>query len=545
MTHLIPIKRALISVSDKTDLIPLAQKLVQFGVQVLSTGGTAKTLQDAGIPVTPIDQFTGFPEMMDGRLKTLHPKVHGGLLAIRDNPAHQAAMKEHGIEAIDLVCVNLYPFEKTIARPDVKDHQAIEQIDIGGPSMVRSAAKNHRFVAVVTDPGQYDRVVQELDASAGATSLELRSWLAAAAFSRTAAYDTAIADWMSRRDAQSPGPERFPPTLLLRLSRVEELRYGENPHQAAALYQRQGISGQAEPGVVGARQLHGKELSFNNLLDAAAALELIKEFAPPAAAVIKHTNPCGCATAGTLAAAFDLAYQGDPVAAFGGIVALNRRVDLPTAQAVVAGQKFLEVIVAPDFEPQALDLLRQRWQNVRILAVGDLPAPGQRDADLLDLKWIVGGALVQQRDLADMAPHTWKHVAGPVPTAAQTDDLHVAWCVVKHVKSNAIALVRGGQLVGTGAGQMDRIESCKIAVAKAAAGGAGGSGGSGGENRAAGAAAASDAFFPFRDGPDALIAAGIKAIVQPGGSKRDDETIQACRDAGVSLLFTGARHFRH
>ena len=537
MTEPIVIKRALISVSDKTDLIPLAQKLVKYGVQIISTGGTAKALQAAAIPVTPVDQVTGFPEMMDGRLKTLHPRVHGGLLALRDNPEHRAAMQAHGIEPIDLVCVNLYPFEKTIARPEVKDQQAIEQIDIGGPSMVRSAAKNHRFVAVLTDPAQYDRFCQELAAGNGATSLELRSWLAAAAFSRTAAYDTAIADWMTWRHAQSAKPDLFPPTINLRLQRVEELRYGENPHQAAALYARQSATGAAEPGVVRARQLHGKQLSFNNLLDASAALELIKEFVPPAAAVIKHTNPCGCATSGTLAEAFEKAYQGDPVAAFGGIVAFNRKVDLATAQSVVAGQKFLEVIVAPDYSPDALDLLRARWQNVRLLAVGDLPAPAQRDANLLDLKWIVGGALVQQRDLADMQPHNWKHVAGPAPTAAQTDDLHLAWCVVKHLKSNAICLVRNGQLVGAGAGQMDRIESCKIAVAKAAAGAQG--------NRAQGAAAASDAFFPFRDGPDALIAAGVKAIVQPGGSKRDDETIKACQDAAVSLLFTGARHFRH
>lgn len=535
MSEPVIVKRALISVSDKTDLVAFARRLSSHGIMLISTGGTAKALEAAGIAVTPIDKVTGFPEMMDGRLKTLHPRVHGGLLALRDNPAHQRAMAEHGIEPIDLVCVNLYPFEKTVARGDVQDHEAIEQIDIGGPSMIRSAAKNHRFVTVVTDPTQYDQVCTDLDGGNGATSLELRQTLAAAAFARTAAYDAAIAAWMARRDAKRTEPGLFPPTLTVRLNRLEELRYGENPHQAAAVYAVPPEAG-GEASVVGARQLHGKQLSFNNLYDASAALELVKEFATPAAAVIKHTNPCGCATAAVLAQAFERAYLGDPLAAFGGIVAFNRVVDLATAQAIVTGQKFLEVILAPDYAADALDLLRQRWQNVRLLAVGNLPAPEQRKPNLIDVKWIVGGALAQQRDLIDMSAHSWQHAAGPAPTADQISNLELAWRVVKHVKSNAIVIVRDGALVGAGAGQMDRVESCKIAVQKATARG---------ENRAQDGVAASDAFFPFRDGPDVLITAGVKAIVQPGGSKRDDETMAACNDAGVALMFTGHRHFRH
>ncbi len=540
MTDLITIKRALISVSDKTDLIPFARKLAARGVTIISTGGTAKALQEAGIAVTPIDQVTGIPEMMDGRVKTLHPKIHGGLLALRDEASHAQAMTDHGIEPIDLVCVNLYPFEKTIAKPGVHDEEAIEQIDIGGPSMVRSAAKNHRYVTVVTDPAQYDRVSQELDARNGATTLALRQMLCAAAFARTAAYDAAIAAWLSARYAAGSGTA-FPEMVSLRLLRRSELRYGENPHQSAAVYSTttSGATGStvvAEPSVVDARQLHGKQLSFNNLYDAAAALELIKEFVPPAAAVIKHTNPCGCAVAGSLTEAFDKAYAGDPLAAFGGIVAFNRKVDAATATAITSGQKFLEVIVAPDYDDDALELLRSRWQNVRLLAVGTLPPPTQRDLRQQDIKWIPGGALVQQRDPADMSPQSWQHVAGPKPGPAMLDDLVVAWITVKHVKSNAITIARHGALVGAGAGQMDRVESCKIAVQKA---------GASGERRSEGAVAASDAFFPFRDGPDVLIAAGVKAIVQPGGSKRDDETIKACNDAGVTLLLTGRRHFRH
>lgn len=533
MADLIPIKRALISVTDKTDLIPFARRLVEHGVTIISTGGTAKVLTEAGIPVTPVEDVTQFPEMMDGRLKTLHPAIHGGLLSLRDNDSHVKAMNDHNIVPIDLVCVNLYPFEKTAANPDAKDHQVIEQIDIGGPSMIRSASKNHQFVTVVTDVSQYDRVSTDLDTNKGATSLALRKQLAAAAFARTAAYDTAIANWMAARDPQVKAGEQFPDPLVLRFNKKDALRYGENPHQSAALYTESDCS---EANVVSAKQLHGKQLSFNNINDAAAALELVKEFVTPAAAVIKHTNPCGLAVAGTLNEAFEKAYAGDPLAAFGGIVALNRVVDTATATSITQGEKFLEVILAPDFEPEALELLRQRWKTVRLLAVGDLPAPDKRDPRQYDIKRVVGGLLTQQRDMEDMSPTHWQHIAGPAPSAARMEDLHVAWIASKHVKSNAIVLVNQGHLVGAGAGQMDRVESCKIAIEKSNIRN---------QSRSQNASAASDAFFPFRDGPDTLIKAGVKAIVQPGGSKRDDETIAACNEAGVSLMFTGKRHFRH
>ena len=538
MPDLVPIKRALISVSDKTDLVPLAKRLASHGVQIISTGGTARTLAEAGIDVTPIDQITGFPEMMDGRVKTLHPRIHGGLLALRDKPDHAAALQEHGIPTIDLVCVNLYPFEKTVAKPGVHDEEAIEQIDIGGPSMIRSGAKNHGYVTVVTDPSQYDRLIGELTLHDGATTFALRRSLASAAFARTAAYDTAIAGWMRAHDPSLSSAERFADPLLLRFDRVAELRYGENPHQLAAVYAEPGCT---EANVARAQQLLGKELSFNNLNDANAALELVKEFAAPAAAVIKHTNPCGCAIGTTLKQAFERAYEGDPLAAFGGIVAFNRPVDLATAQALTSpsplgGARFLEVVLAPSYDADALELLRNQWKNVRLLAVGALPAVAGRDVKQVDIKRIIGGLLVQERDLAAMDEADWKHAAGPAPTAALLEDLRVAWIACKHVKSNAIVLARSGAVVGAGAGQMDRVESCKIAIAKANARG---------QERSRGSLAASDAFFPFRDGPDALIAAGVIGIVQPGGSKRDEETIAACNAAGVTMLFTGRRHFRH
>jgi phosphoribosylaminoimidazolecarboxamide formyltransferase/IMP cyclohydrolase len=533
MSDLVPVRRALISVSDKTDLIPFAKSLAKYGVQLISTGGTAKALAQAGLDVTPIDEVTGFPEMMDGRVKTLHPRVHGGLLGLRDNEGHVASMKEHGIEPIDLVCVNLYPFERTVAQEGVADEEAIEQIDIGGPSMLRSASKNHAFVTVVTSPTQYDALINDMTANDGATSLSIRKRFAAAAFARTAAYDTAIAQWMQTRLDSSVSDGVFGTALLIRMDRADELRYGENPHQKAALYKDPNC---VEANVVNAKQLHGKQLSFNNLYDASAALELVKEFEKPAAVVVKHTNPCGCGVADDLKSAFEKAYAGDPMAAFGGIVALNKNVDVATAQSITEGQKFLEVIVAPSYDDDALKLLAERWMNVRLLAVGPINDPAHRDPAQADFKRIIGGILVQQRDLVDMSPKDWKHVAGPAPTEEQLADLALAWAAVKHVKSNAITLAKDGTLVGAGAGQMDRVESCKIAIQKANVKD---------QNRSTGAVAASDAFFPFRDGPDLLIAAGVKAIVQPGGSKRDDETISACIDAGVTLLFTGRRHFRH
>jgi phosphoribosylaminoimidazolecarboxamide formyltransferase/IMP cyclohydrolase len=527
MSDIVPVKRALISVSDKTDLVAMAKRLASHGVQIISTGGTARKLHEAGLDVTPIDQVTNFPEMMDGRVKTLHPRVHGGLLALRDNEAHVASMKEHGIEAIDLVCVNLYPFEATVAKEGVADAEAIEQIDIGGPSMIRSAAKNHRFVAVVTDPSQYDEVCRDLDSHNGGTSLALRNKLAAAAFARTAAYDTAIASWMTHRSVQ-----QFPDPMILRLERGGELRYGENPHQAGSVYKDPRCT---EPSVTNAEQLHGKALSFNNLYDANGALELVKEIASAdfaAAAVIKHANPCGFAIAGNLADAFAKAYDGDPLAAFGGIVAMNRPVDLATAERIVDGQKFLEVIIAPEYDAGALDLLRDRWKNVRILRTGDLPHPGNRDVDEMDMKRITGGMLIQERDLATIDPAQWEHKAGPAPDGDMLNQMKLATVAVKHIKSNAVCLVNDSALVGSGAGQMDRVASCRIAIEKAA-------------DRAKGAVVGSDAFFPFRDGPDLLISAGVRGIAHPGGSKRDDETIAACNDAGVTLMFTGMRHFRH
>ena len=537
-TQLVPVRRALISVSDKDGLIPLAQKLHSFGVTIISTGGTAKAIEKAGIPVTPIDKVTGFPEMMDGRVKTLHPLVHGGLLGLRDNAEHQRAMADHGITPIDLVCVNLYPFEATVAKPDVTPHDAIENIDIGGPSMIRSAAKNHGFVAVLTDPSQYSRVIADLDAHQGSTSLPLRKALAAAAFARTAEYDRAIGEWMQRYAHPNAHPTQpdFPERLTVTGTRVSLLRYGENPHQAAALYANSSVT---EANVVNAKQLHGKELSFNNLNDAAAALELIKEFSKPAAAVIKHTNPCGCGVADELHVAFERAYAGDPLAAFGGIVALNRTVDMATTTALLSGHKFLEVILAPSYDEAALALLQDRWKNVRILATGPLPAPEDRDPAAPDIKAILGGFLLQQRDLADMTNAGWVQYAGPDASPRDLVDLQLAWAVCKHVKSNAIVLARDGAIVGVGAGQMDRVESSKIAIAKANASTATT------VPRAPGSVVASDAFFPFRDGPDLLIAAGVRAIVQPGGSKRDDETISACREANIPLFFTGRRHFRH
>ncbi len=547
MADTVPIKQALISVSDKAGLVPFAKRLAQHGVRIISTGGTARVLADQGIDVTPIERVTDFPEMMDGRVKTLHPRIHGGLLALRDKPDHTQAMAKHGIQPIDLVCVNLYPFEQTVAKPGVAPEEAIEQIDIGGPSMIRSAAKNHRFVAVVTDPSQYDSVAQEIDTHQGATTLRCRSKLAAAAFQRTASYDTAIATWMARYSGD-PAPLEsepveaesiFPPTLTMKLDRVALLRYGENPHQAAALY-RQPAPAPAPANAVTARQLHGKQLSYNNLNDANAALALVSEFHQPAAAVIKHTNPCGCGVGDRLAQAFERAYAGDPLAAFGGIVALNQQVDLDTATRITGpgpqgNPKFVEVILAPGYDDDALEMLQQRWKNVRLLAVGPV-APPDPPTSTIEFRSITGGVLAQQSDLTDMDPHRWRLAAGPKPSQAVMTTLHVAWCAAKHVKSNAITIARDSALAGAGAGQMDRVESCKIAVAKANAGQ---------QNRTQGAVAASDAFFPFRDGPDVLIAAGIQAMVQPGGSKRDDETIAACDQANVSLLFTGRRHFRH
>jgi phosphoribosylaminoimidazolecarboxamide formyltransferase / IMP cyclohydrolase len=529
MHGLVKTRRALISVSDKRDLIPFAKTLSSFGVEIVSTGGTAAALAAAGIPVVPIEKLTGFPEMMDGRVKTLHPRVHGGLLGRRDVAEHVKAMEEHGIPPIDLVCVNLYPFEMTVRREGVQEHEAIEQIDIGGPSMLRSAAKNHEFVAVVTDPSQYDRVASELSANDGGTTLELRRTLAAATFARTAAYDTAIAAWMSQRAGN-----RFPPVFELRGVNEGELRYGENPHQAAAVYRDPTFRG---PSVVAAELLHGKPLSYNNLLDAAAALELaqdLREVAPGSAGavVVKHTNPCGAAVAATAREAFAKAYAGDPLAAFGGIVALNAPVDRACAEEIVAGEKFLEVVVAPSYDADALEILRARWKNARLLAVGPVSAVPKS----VLVRSIAGGFLAQEADTHAIVEEDFQLAAGPEPSAEVLRDAAFLTAVVKHLKSNAVCIGRGGQLYGAGAGQMDRVASCRNAVEKAGVRVREGSGV---------AIAASDAFFPFDDGPRLLIEAGVKCLVHPGGSKRDEDTFRLCAERGVSCLVTGVRRFRH
>jgi phosphoribosylaminoimidazolecarboxamide formyltransferase/IMP cyclohydrolase len=525
MDDLVPVRRALISVSDKTGLADFAAALVrEFGVQLVSTGGTAIYLREAGLETIDVSDVTAFPEMMDGRLKTLHPNIHGGLLAVRDNPKHAESMRTHGIQPIDLLVVNLYPFEKTIARPNVTMEEAIENIDIGGPAMIRSAAKNHAYTLVVIQPDDYKRVLTEMRDHGGASTMALRREMAWTAFRRTSSYDAAIAKFMD-----SPGTAQgdLSPWQPLFLGRKQTLRYGENPHQKAALYVDSGESGEAS--VARARQLHGKELSYVNLLDADGALSCVKEFEKPAACIVKHTTPCGCAVADNLADAFTRAFEGDPLAAFGGIVALNRPIDLLTAKTIVGIDKLLEVIVAPDFEPDALSLLKDRWKNVRLLAVGPLGRPNARE---LHMHRIVGGYLVQERDLAGVDETAWKIVSRRQPMTDELEDLKFAWLVCKHVKSNAIVICKNGMLLGAGAGQMDRPSAARLAIEKAGP-------------RAAGAVAASDAFFPFPDGPKLLLDAGVTAIVHPGGSLKDKDTIDLVDARGGALVLTGQRHFKH
>ncbi len=535
MPDLAPIRRALISVSDKTDLVPFARGLASRGVEIISTGGTAKALADAEIPVIPIDRVTGFPEMMGGRVKTLHPLVHGGLLGLRDDPEHQAAMQKHGIKPIDLVCISLYPFEQTIANAGIDQREAIEQIDIGGPSMIRSAAKNFEWVVVVTGAAQYDRVIGEISQNGGQTGRRLRAELAAAAFGRTSEYDATIASYLSRSSGIA-----FPHVLRLGYIKADELRYGENPHQEAALYRDPASTG---PTIVGARQLHGKQLSYNNINDAAAALELalsLKRLDPSriGACVIKHTNPCGAGIfpAGGPEAcrrAVGLALAGDPLAAYGGILAVNAVLDKGAAERLCSADVFMEVIVAPDFEPDALEMLRGRWTGVRLLAVGDrAPSPTRK----VDYRSVPGGMLVQDRDTALPSTGKWELAAGPAPSAAQLAIGGFLDVVVKFVGSNAIVIggedAGGVRLFGMGSGQVDRMTACRLAVTKAGA-------------RAKGAVAAGDAFFPFPDGPAVLIDAGVNMIVQPGGSKRDGETFSLCQNRGVTCMTTGVRHFKH
>ncbi len=530
MPDLVPIRRALISVSDKSDLVPFARALAARGVQIISTGGTAAALSDAGLPVMPIEQLTGFPEMLSGRVKTLHPMVHGALLGLRDDPQHARQMAQHRIEPIDLVCVNLYPFERTISRPGVQMHEAIEQIDIGGPSMIRSAAKNYGWVTVVTAVSQYDRVISELAANDGQTTHRLRAELAASAFGRVSEYDAAIASYLGRASITA-----FPQVLRLGYVKVDELRYGENPHQEAALYRDPASTG---PTIVNAQQLHGKDLSYNNILDASAALELVKAMrrldgARCGAAVIKHMNPCGAACADTLADAVSGAISGDAIAAYGGILAVNRTLDAAAAEIITAEDRFFEVVIAPEFDESALRRLRGRWANVRLLAVGERAGSATRK---LQYRSIPGGMLVQ--DLDNRLPDTamWRHAAGPAVADDVLRDAAMLSLACRAVSSNAVVIggALGGALrvCGVGAGQMDRLAACRFAVAKAG-------------DAARGAIAVSDGFFPFADGPRLLIDAGVKMIVHPGGSKRDEETIALCQERGVTCIITGVRAFRH
>jgi phosphoribosylaminoimidazolecarboxamide formyltransferase/IMP cyclohydrolase len=521
-----PVTQALISVSDKTGVVAFAQGLAARGVTLLSTGGTAKALADAGLAVTDVGTYTGFPEMLDGRVKTLHPKVHGGILARRDLPAHAAALAEHGIPAIDLVVVNLYPFRETVARPDCSLDDAIENIDIGGPTMVRAAAKNWAHVGIVVDPADYPALLAELAAHGNALSDATRFGLARKAFAHTAAYDGAISNWLTARGPDG-APEGMPQSFRYAGERLQALRYGENPHQQAAFYRdevpRTGT-------IATCRQLQGKELSYNNIADSDAAWECVKTFSGIACVIVKHANPCGVALADSPLAAYRKALATDPVSAFGGIIAFNRPVDAPTLEAVSA--QFLEVLIAPGYTADALAVIAQK-KNVRVLEV---PLPGgAATAGQLDFKRVGGGLLVQTADERNVAPAELKVATRKAPTPAQLDDLMFAWRVAKFVKSNAIVYCADGATLGIGAGQMSRVDSTRIAAIKAASAGL----------ALAGSVVASDAFFPFRDGLDVVADNGAVAVIQPGGSMRDDEVIAAADERGIAMVLTGIRHFRH
>jgi phosphoribosylaminoimidazolecarboxamide formyltransferase/IMP cyclohydrolase len=517
------IRQALLSVSDKTGIVEFARGLARFGVRLISTGGTAKLLRDAGMPVTEVADYTGFAEMLDGRVKTLHPRIHAGILARRDVPAHVGELAASDIPMIDLVVVNLYPFSEATARPDCTVAEAIENIDIGGPAMVRSAAKNHQHVAVVTDPADYPGLLQEMASTTGALGAETRFRLAQRAFSHTAAYDGAISNYLTGLDAAGK-LAGFPRSLSLQFDLIQTLRYGENPHQSAAFYRdRRGAAG----GISAVRQSQGKELSYNNIADADAAWECVKTFERPACVIVKHANPCGVATGETLVEAYQKAFATDTTSAFGGIIAFNRELDAKAAEAV--SQQFVEVIIAPAVDAEATALLGGK-PSIRVLAV----ALGQ-DANMFDMKRVGGGLLVQTPDSANVTASQLKVVTRVQPTAAQVDDLLFAWRVAKFVKSNAIVFCVAGRTLGVGAGQMSRVDSARIAALKAANGGL----------SLAGSVVASDAFFPFRDGVDVVAQAGAVAIIQPGGSLRDDEVIAAADERGVAMVFTGYRHFRH
>jgi phosphoribosylaminoimidazolecarboxamide formyltransferase/IMP cyclohydrolase len=518
--------QALLSVSDKTGVLDFARELHGLGVRLLSTGGTARLLAEAGLPVTEVAEHTGFPEMLDGRVKTLHPKIHGGLLARRDLPAHVEAMAQHHIDAIDLLVVNLYPFEKTVARPDCTLEDAIENIDIGGPAMVRSGAKNWKDVAVLTDASQYPQVLAELKQSGGVTAAT-KFALSVAAFNRVSNYDAAISDYLSSLQPDGTRSE-YPAQSNARFVKLQDLRYGENPHQTAAFYRD---LDPAPGSLVTARQLQGKELSYNNIADADAAWECVKSFDTPACVIVKHANPCGVALGASAAEAYGKAFKTDPTSAFGGIIAFNCEVDATAAQLVA--KQFVEVLMAPGFTPEAL-LVFAAKVNTRVLQIA-LPASGAAGRNLQDVKRVGSGLLIQSSDNRDMTAGELKVVTKLQPSEAQLNDLLFAWKVAKYVKSNAIVFCGGGMTLGVGAGQMSRIDSARIAGIKAANAGL----------SLAGSAVASDAFFPFRDGLDVVCEAGATCVIQPGGSVRDDEVIAAANERGIAMVLTGVRHFRH
>jgi phosphoribosylaminoimidazolecarboxamide formyltransferase/IMP cyclohydrolase len=549
------VRRALLSASDKAGIVDFARGLTELGVELVSTGGTARELAAAGLPVRAVEDFTGFPEMMDGRVKTLHPRLYAGLLALRDNDAHLRAAAEHAIEPVDLVCVNLYPFERTVARPNATAAEAIENIDIGGPTMIRAAAKNRTFAAVVVDPADYEPVLAELRQGDGRLSLPTRERLAAAAFACTARYDTAIAAWFAAHAGEnnaadlgegsatsaagtSAGPgqedvgtrEDFPPQRTDTYLKQRELRYGENPHQRGAYYAQVGAPTHLLAGV---RQLHGKELSFNNLLDLGSARELAEEFAEPACAIVKHNNPCGCALGESAQSAYERAFACDPQSAFGGVIALNRPIDRACAEAL--GGQFIEVLIAPGFDPDALAVLQEK-KNVRLLECPQLgePTPDARAA--LEAKPVLGGLLVQDRDAVTETRAQMRVISAAAPSEEQWQDMLFAWRVCRHVRSNAIVIVAGGATIGIGAGQMSRVDAVRIAVEKAR---------EFQPERLDGAVLASDAYFPFPDGPQLAIGAGVTAIIQPAGSVRDELVIAAADEAGIAMVATGVRHFRH
>jgi phosphoribosylaminoimidazolecarboxamide formyltransferase/IMP cyclohydrolase len=513
-------KRALISVSDKRNLLPLCEKLKSWHVEIVSTGGTAKLLAEAGIDVLPVNRVTGFPEMMDGRVKTLHPKIHGGLLALRENREHRKSAQEHGIDMIDLVVVNLYPFEETVAREGVTLDKALENIDIRGPSMLRSAAKNYRHVCVLSSPDDYGDFVDEYEKNEGEISEEMRQTLAQKVFALTGRYDAMISDYFRKKKCSEDIPEDF----HFHFEKVQDLRYGENPHQESALYRPRGI---AEKGLLGGRLLNGKALSYNNLIDAEAAWTLANEFSEEAACVIvKHCNPCGCAVDEVLPKAFEKAWASDPVSAFGSIIAFNGKVDQELAESVVAGKKFIEVILSPEFSPEARQILSSRkgWGgNLRLLEVKE------KFTGKFCFRSFEGGLLLQEED-----KELWETFEEKTRSVSEREkrDLEFSWKVVKQVKSNAIVLAKNGQLLGVGAGQMNRVQSVELALKQAG-------------EKARGAVLASDAFFPFRDSIDLAARFSISAVIQPGGSKKDDEVIEACRENDMAMVFTGMRHFRH